>query len=462
MAPPEEEQVQEQVQQMRLPNQAAFIPSPQINRAPEVSPMENKYLEEVMAKQEDIQHRLKKKAAPMRRPAARTARAHSNDLALPSEALGGNDAPAVDVRITGFWRFRTVIVPPNAYVVHTTRGRDQPVTIGMGKSFGFNPYKDAYLVVPATTQTILISAPCICKERQGILVQGYVQWIIADFATAYKKLDFSDPYDPMSIVNTQLKEQAEATIKDTVATMSIDDVLSDKQPIIKELTRRLREGTEGDAEQKGLGLSIVTVQIKEAVVSSARLWETLQTPFRSERRKDARLAELENDGLVNEREAQAQRQHDKLEIETGTEAAERRSAAEAKEFNLRQAEKVRRAKLEAETIAETVAAEKATLAQQAELNRLELEARLEREEIESKGQAKIAERDIEVDARRQKVANDVSEGQLRLHLVEKLPELLERMPKPDEQRNISIRSDDHLAAMVGGIMEIIDKVRARD
>ena len=38
----------------------------------------------------------------------------------------------------------------------------------------------------------------------------------------------------------QRREQAEATVKDTVASMGIDAVLADKQPIIEELTRRLR------------------------------------------------------------------------------------------------------------------------------------------------------------------------------------------------------------------------------
>ena len=61
-------------------------------------------------------------------------------------------------------------------------------------------------------------------------MQGYVQWIVADFATAYKKLDFTDVEDPMRVVDVQLREQAEAAIEDKVATTGIDEVLSDKQP----------------------------------------------------------------------------------------------------------------------------------------------------------------------------------------------------------------------------------------
>ena len=117
-------------------------------------------------------------------------------------------------------------------------------------SFRFNPATDSYLVVPGAMQTILINAYCICRELQGVLVQAYVQWIIQDFATAYRKLDFCDPEDPMRLVNLQLKEQAEAAIKDKVATMSVHEVLSDKQPIIEELTARLRARRRGRGRQR--------------------------------------------------------------------------------------------------------------------------------------------------------------------------------------------------------------------
>ncbi len=172
---------------------------------------------------------------------------------------------SVNYRITGWLRWQTVVVPPNVYVVHTRRGHDEPLHVGLGVSFRFNPYTDSFLVIPAAVQTLLISAKCICAERQGVLVQAYVQWIVEDVRTAYRKLDFSDPRDPMRIVNIQLREQAEAAIKDKVATMSIDDILTDKQPIIEELTYRLRivaEGSRESGEPSGLGLKIVTVQIK--------------------------------------------------------------------------------------------------------------------------------------------------------------------------------------------------------
>ncbi|HEV7554024.1 MAG TPA: SPFH domain-containing protein, partial [Kofleriaceae bacterium] len=253
---------------------------------------DNDYLEQVMANQQRVEGDLKaKRASPARHrmqqamnmsPAAAIPQARIVDedtgryraaAGAATTAAAALDGPAVEVRITGWWRWKTVVVPPNAHVVHTRRGHDRPLHIGLGMSFNYNPMKDSFLVVPGTMQTIMINAYCICRELQGLLVQGYVQWIIADFATAYKKLDFTDVEDPMRVVNVQLREQAEAAIKDKVATMGIDEVLSDKQPIIEELTARLRGVAEGSGNaDEGLGLRIVTVQIKEAVVSSSRLW----------------------------------------------------------------------------------------------------------------------------------------------------------------------------------------------
>src|SRR5262249_44622939 len=121
---------------------------------------------------------------------------------------------AADCRITGFLKWKTVVVPPNFYVVHTRRDHAEPLHVGLGISFRFNPYPDPFLVIPAAVQTLLINARCICAERQGVLVQGYLQWVVDDIRTAYRRLDFADPRDPMRIVNIQLREQAEAAIKD--------------------------------------------------------------------------------------------------------------------------------------------------------------------------------------------------------------------------------------------------------
>ncbi len=320
----------------------------------------------------------------------------------------------IQVRETGFWLWKRVIVPPNAYVVHTRLGRKEPVTLGLGVSFRYNPNTDAYLVVPAAMQTIGIVANSISKEKQGINVLAYVQWQISDFSVAYRKLDLADPRDPLGIVNAQLREQAEAAIKDKIATMSVEDVLADKAPIIEELTRRLSEVSQGryqredSADSEGLGIKIVTVQIKEARVSSQRLWENLQAPYRHEQEKEARLSylqmqehirskELTTRQVTETSEAEAQVEIERIKQSKQTEGLELRLTEEQKRFAQEQTTARQRIQLQEET---TLVSEESKRRLEIERARLEQGARLAA--LERQQEEVIARARTEAEAEAQK------------------------------------------------------------
>jgi len=470
---------------------------------------ENDYMQQVMANQQRVEVDLKAKRAvapanrmamqnviqAVRMPGAdsparfsdeETGRFRTNQTA--ANMVAEINTPAVDVRITGWWRWKTVIVPPNAHVIHTRRGHDKPLHIGLGVSFSYNPAKDSFLVVPGTMQTIMINAYCICKELQGLLVQGYVQWIIADFATAYKKLDFTDVEDPMRVVNVQLREQAEAAIKDKVATMGIDEVLSDKQPIIEELTARLRSVAEGaGGSDTGLGLRIVTVQIKEAVVSSKRVWENLQKPFRAERARIARLAELEAETVIAARERVAERERETAQIEADAGIAKLRAETEAQTYDRDSLETARRAqreqeterdqaRLRHETALQAAELEKVRLAHEAEVAqarareaagaaRLEAETKIAVDDLRRAAANRQAEAELRFLEARQRIANETSQGNLSARLIEALPLVAEKLPKPSELRSISIgngsgaHDGQALASLVAQLMALVDGFR---
>ena len=393
----------------------------------------NQYLDDVIQQQVAVQQELRKKTS-----LAGPSRGRGPGGGGGGERSGGN---AIDVRITGWWWWKTVIVPPNAWVVHTRRNQAQPLHLGLGVSFRFDPTRDSYLVAPATMQTLAINARCICAERQGILVQAYVQWVIEDFRAAYQKLDFSDTDDPMRIVNVQLREQAEASIKDKVATLSIDEVLADRRPIIEELTARLRSVAEGQ------GLKIVQVQIKEAVVSSTTVWEALQKPFREEKVRLARMAELDRERAVHEREV------DDLN------AAERaRLSADADIERLRRAQEVELATSRAQLEEARVHAELAQIAAQRQLDAARAEAALgalarELERAQKTHEAALARdrQSLALEAERRRIENDVSPGHLDELLVKSLPALAERLPRPARSEVIHIGdgAPEGLAALAG-------------
>jgi hypothetical protein len=453
-----------------------------------VSAERNTYLDQVVAQQGQLEQdlRSKRSSASLSAPPAAPP---PGVLGRRQRAMGPpppGPAPAtVDVRVTGFGPWKTVLVPPNAFVVHTRRGQPQPLHIGLGTSFRFRPATDSYLVVPGAMQTILISAYCICRELQGVVVQAYVQWIIQDFATAYRKLDFSDGEDPMRLVNLQLKEQAEAAIKDKVATMGVHEVLSDKQPIVEELTARLRGVAEGEGDSdRGLGLRIVTVQIKEAIVSSARLWENLQKPFRADQERIARLAELAAGEAVSGRELEAAQVKETRQLDSERELSDLRSRNEALSFDREAVERARRAErgeedarrlaeLHNETALHALGLERARDAEELEVGRLRLAREqelarlaLDADLAQARSRTEAAHDEsllyIEADRLRAAIANDTSAPAIQASLVAALPDIVSRLPKPTELRAVNIGGADasSLSGILAELTAVVSALRA--
>lgn len=324
------------------------------------------------------------------------------------------------VRVTGRWFWKRVIVPPNAYLVHTRINKEEPVTLGLGISFRYKPNKDAYLIVPAAMQTIGVVANCISKEKQGINILAYVQWQIDNFAIAYKKLDFSDSRDPLGIVNAQLREQAEAAIKDKIATMSVEEVLTDKAPIIEELTHRLKlvaEGQGNNAENEGLGIKIATVQIREGIVSSSTLWENLQSPYRNEQNKKASISHLEMQNEISEKELLTRKERETREAETNLEIELTKQKKLTETLELKMSEEAARYKKEQEMVQNKLRMEEQTV-----ISQKETQERLAAKENELKQKQELENLKLSEirAAEEEKIAFEANKRRLNLEVEEKL------------------------------------------
>lgn len=409
----------------------------------------NTYMEEVLQNQQVVAQELKRKSAP-----ASMAQAPMRQrMQMPGGGGGPEHSRAVDVRITGFWRFKTVIVPPNVWVVHTRRGREQPMRVGLGTSFRYNPYTDTFIVAPATMQTLMINARCIGKERQGIMVQAYVQWIIEDFKAAYQKFDFSDVDDPTRIVNVQLREQAEASIKDKVATMGIDDVLADKSPIIQDLTTRLRQLAEGQ------GLKIVTVQIKEAIISSTRLFENLQQPFREEQQKVAKLAEIDRTTAVHHAEHKSQ--VDAFELKRAEERRRQQIEQKAEQERVKEQEETTRVKKASEI--QLHQSELERIASQRKVDDANAAALLQTEKAtleKARVLADVERLKLELETLKRKIDNDISPARLDEILVRNLPQLVQHMPKPEHVETVHISGNGSVPDAVLSLTGLVKGLRS--
>lgn len=336
-----------------------------------------------------VRQRQEKRKVPTSLPALYAFKT-SEELQLEKESI--------QVRETGFLFWKRIIVPPNAYVVHTRAGNNEPKTLGLGLSFRYNPRTDAYLVVPAAMQTIGVVSNCISQEKQGINVLAYVQWQISDFSVAYRKLDFSDASDPLGIVNAQLREQADAAIKDKIATMSVEEVLTDKAPVIEELTRRLIGVAEGrvrgaESVELGLGITIVTVQIKEAFVSSLNLWENLQAPYRHEQERIAKISYLDMEEDIRTKQLETRQATETSEAETQVQIERVREEKRTEALQLRLSEDEKRKQREQESNALQIQREQEIKLTQARLE-AETQSTLDTMEREQQIQMLEAERTL--------------------------------------------------------------------
>jgi hypothetical protein len=265
-------------------------------------------------------------------------------------------------------------------------------------------------------------------------------------------------------------------------------VLSDKQPIIEELTARLRHVAEGHGgSDKGLGLRIVTVQIKEAVVSSGRLWESLQKPFRAERERVARLATLEAEEAISHRELEVEQARERTRLESDGELAMLRAHKEAEAYDRDQSERLRRQQREEEdarklaverqqSALQSAELEKSRLAVEAELEKLKQEQSAAQRKREAQAAVEVldteraaanrqARVELELLESRQRILNGLSSANLQARLVELLPSIAEKLPQPQELRSVTIggsagaQEGQALTTLVAQMMALVGAMR---
>jgi hypothetical protein len=213
-------------------------------------------------------------------------------------------------------------------------------------------------------------------------------------------------------------------------------------------------------------LKIVTVQIKEAVVSSARLWENLQKPFRAEREKVARLAEMEAERQLAQRRAAIEQEgYDRDQAEKGRrhkleQEAERLALDERNRTEMaRKAAELELTLKGLELQAKGIEQEIESLRRQAGLDEAKHEqerrralAALQLEEERSKAEAVRHERELATLKTRRAVENDLSDVFVRARLIERLPEIAAALPKPEELRSVSISGDGGGAGQLLGFL----------
>jgi regulator of protease activity HflC (stomatin/prohibitin superfamily) len=225
-------------------------------------------------------------------------------------------------------RYGYIVAGPSEFAIHRRGGATRHA--GRGISFFALPWLDDYYLIPSTSQSVSFAADQITAENQGVQVEGFAVWKIADPEKASTSFDFRENGVAVGVIGDHLRQVVESAIRHQVANMTMEDVLRKRGSIILQLKNELAYM----AEQ--WGLAIETVEIRTVRVLSEQLFERMQARFRDAMRLESETSALETERMLSERRlaqqeemSLKQREFERNELERASEARRAKIAADA-------------------------------------------------------------------------------------------------------------------------------------
>jgi len=269
------------------------------------------------------------------------------------------------VQISKFPVLRHLRSEPSRHVLHWSRGSLQ--RSGRGLSYWFQPLTAAIAEVPCDDRDLTFLVRGRSADFQEMTAQGMLTWRVTDPERVAERVDFSidlaeghwieKPLEQLSDVLTEQVQQL------ALAALTQLDVRVHLERGIEVVRDGVREGLEGLKVLEELGIEVVSVSISK-VAPSAELERALQTPALEAMQQKADQATFERRALAVEKE----RAIGENELQNRIELA-------AREANLidRQGENTRK-----------------RAAEEAEANRISVEAKAEQLRISAEAEAQEA------------------------------------------------------------------------
>ncbi len=290
------------------------------------------------------------------------------------------------VQISKFPVLRHLRSEPSRHVLHWSRGSLQ--RSGRGLSYWFQPLTAAIAEVPCDDRDLTFLVRGRSADFQEMTAQGMLTWRVTDPERVAERVDFSidlaeghwieKPLEQLSDVLTEQVQQL------ALAALTQLDVRVHLERGIEVVRDGVREGLEGLKVLEELGIEVVSVSISK-VAPSAELERALQTPALEAMQQKADQATFERRALAVEKE----RAIGENELQNRIELA-------AREANLidRQGENTRKRaaeEAEANRISVEAKAEQLRISAEAEAERLRISAEAEAEQLGVTAEAKAQE-----------------------------------------------------------------------
>jgi regulator of protease activity HflC (stomatin/prohibitin superfamily) len=337
--------------------------------------------------------------------------------------------PEEDPEKTKRWGFITA--KPSEYLVHCRRGSVRAASSGQGATCFKWPW-DSVAVVPTSLQRIAFVADQVTAEKVGVQVTGLAVYRIADPLIAFRVLNFSYAERAQEKLGETLTAMLTGATRRLLANLGVEEALQKrKAAIADELMREIAPVVAGagrpeDETDRGWGVVIDTIEIKDVRVLSEQVFSAMQVPFRAGLERQAREARAEADRRSALAEAESRRLVERSALDAkadiGARAAEiarERAEAETREAVRAAAREVERARARVEARAALLDGTRA----EAEIGEAKLRAELERRRAEAEAEVAVGRGRAELDAL--VAANEAtrSAARARVLLVENLPAL---------------------------------------
>lgn len=236
-----------------------------------------------------------------------------------------------------FWATRYKKFRPNEYVIWLRNGKVRKAR--QGGAGIIMPLIDEIVVVPVTVQQTWLEARerVVSREYQDLSVTAFIYWRVVNPEVAFQKVSWDASAN--DYVEKVIKNAAESIIRTTCANMPVEQIIRERQEIIKVITSELH------SLMADWGITTESVEIRDVEVLDHQLKENLEASKKIAEEQRARLRTAEMNELTRLRDLEVERK-------TGLQSQEVKLVVErkAKEREIQVAElEQRRAIVEAET-----------------------------------------------------------------------------------------------------------------
>lgn len=349
---------------------------------------------------------------------------------------------------------------PNEYVIWLRNGEVRKAE--KGGSGWLYPLIDEVIIIPVTVQQTLLEAKerVVSHEYQDLSVTAFIYWRVVNPEIAFSKVSWDA--SQQDYVEKVIKNAAESIIRTTCANMPIEQIIRERQEIIKVITSELH------SLMADWGITTESVEIRDVEVLDHQLKENLEAVKKIAEEQKAKLRSAEMVELTKLRDLE-------VEKKTGLQNQEVKLAVEkkAKEREIEVTElEQKKAVVQAETSQKQIViaadAEKAKrIAQEidVEMERLTREAEARKVQLiaQAEGEAAIIRQKLVAEAEglieQVKALQQADERFVQLKTLEVLPDIFKGI-KVDQMMLLGEGQDAYkaIAQMVLPFMNIVKQM----